>query len=118
MSRPEDNPADDRQPTKEEWDEAMTSTDKSARKFRNKPVKPVEIEAMRLTHANLSDVVAWCNGRDNGAPTDFGVVRSISVPASTGINLAWIGDWIIKSSVGEFSPCRPDIFAATYEEVE
>lgn len=25
------------------------------------------------------------------------------------------GDWIIKGVVGEFYPCKPDIFAATYE---
>ena len=29
-----------------------------------------------------------------------------------------IGDWIIKGVKGEFYPCKPDIFAATYEAVE
>lgn len=27
------------------------------------------------------------------------------------------GDWIIKGVQGEFYPCRPDVFAATYDEV-
>jgi hypothetical protein len=27
------------------------------------------------------------------------------------------GDWIIKGVKGEFYPCKPDIFALTYEEV-
>lgn len=27
-------------------------------------------------------------------------------------------DWIIKGVQGEFYPCRPDVFAATYEEVQ
>ena len=27
-------------------------------------------------------------------------------------------DWIIKGVAGEFYPCKPDIFAATYEVVE
>lgn len=27
------------------------------------------------------------------------------------------GDWVIKGVKGEFYPCKPDIFAATYEEV-
>lgn len=27
------------------------------------------------------------------------------------------GDWIIKGVKGEFYPCKPDIFAATYEPV-
>jgi hypothetical protein len=27
------------------------------------------------------------------------------------------GDWIIKGVKGELYPCKPDIFAATYEPV-
>lgn len=27
------------------------------------------------------------------------------------------GDWIIKGVMGELYPCKPDIFAATYEPV-
>ena len=28
------------------------------------------------------------------------------------------GDWIIKGIKGEFHPCKPDIFEATYEPVQ
>lgn len=28
------------------------------------------------------------------------------------------GDWIIKGVAGEFYPCKPAIFAATYEAME
>ncbi len=28
------------------------------------------------------------------------------------------GDWIIEGIAGEFYPCKPDIFSATYEPVE
>lgn len=28
------------------------------------------------------------------------------------------GDWIIKGVKGEYYPCKPDIFEATYEEVK
>lgn len=35
-----------------------------------------------------------------------------------GIMKADIGDYIIKGVQGELYPCKPDIFAATYEEVE
>ena len=28
------------------------------------------------------------------------------------------GDWIIKGVKGEFYPCKPDIFAATYEPAD
>ena len=32
--------------------------------------------------------------------------------------LAGVGDWIIQGVKGELYPCKPDIFAATYEAVE
>jgi hypothetical protein len=28
------------------------------------------------------------------------------------------GDWIIRGVQGEFHPCKPDIFTATYEEID
>lgn len=28
-----------------------------------------------------------------------------------------LGDWIIKGVKGEFYPCKPDVFEATYEAV-
>lgn len=31
---------------------------------------------------------------------------------------ASVGDWIIKGVKGEFYPCKPDIFAATYEPAD
>lgn len=33
-------------------------------------------------------------------------------------HVASVGDWIIRGIQGEFYPCKPDIFAATYEPVE
>lgn len=35
-----------------------------------------------------------------------------------GVMWASLGDWIIKGIKGELYPCKPDIFAATYEAVE
>ena len=32
--------------------------------------------------------------------------------------LASMGDYIIKGVNGEFYPCKPDVFAKTYEAVE
>lgn len=32
-------------------------------------------------------------------------------------HIATEGDWIIKGVQGEFYPCKPDIFEATYEAV-
>jgi hypothetical protein len=35
-----------------------------------------------------------------------------------GTMVANVGDWIIKGVKGELYPCKPDIFAATYDAVE
>jgi hypothetical protein len=40
------------------------------------------------------------------------------IPTLEGTMCANPGDWIIKGVKGEFYPCKPDIFAATYEPVE
>lgn len=32
-----------------------------------------------------------------------------------GVMRADVGDWVIKGVKGEIYPCKPDIFAATYE---
>jgi hypothetical protein len=41
--------------------------------------------------------------------------RAINIPTLEGVHTASPGDWIIKGIKGEFYPCKPDIFAATYE---
>lgn len=43
---------------------------------------------------------------------------SAIIPTLEGDMLANLGDWIIRGVKGELYPCKPDIFAATYEAVE
>jgi hypothetical protein len=42
----------------------------------------------------------------------------IEIPTLEGVMQAQVGDYIIKGVNGEFYPCKPDIFAKTYEKVE
>lgn len=42
---------------------------------------------------------------------------SLNIATLEGVMLANVGDFIIRGVKGEFYPCKPDIFAATYEEV-
>ena len=42
----------------------------------------------------------------------------IVIPTLEGDHLASPGDWIIKGVKGEFYPCKPDIFEATYEPAD
>lgn len=41
----------------------------------------------------------------------------IVITTLEGDMIASEGDWIIRGVKGELYPCKPDIFAATYEEV-
>ena len=89
----------------------------SVKKYRK---KPVEIEAMQLTDENVDDVAEWCG--EKAAPSlvpwaGRGLKEVLNIFTLEGKMQADCGDYIIKGVQGEFYPCKPDIFAATYEEV-
>lgn len=42
----------------------------------------------------------------------------LEIPTLEGVMTVKVGDWIIRGVNGEFYPCKPDIFAMTYEPVE
>jgi len=42
----------------------------------------------------------------------------LDIPTLEGVMHASPGDWIIRGIQGELYPCKPDIFAATYEPAE
>jgi len=79
-------------------------------KFRK---KPVVIEAVQYLYpgSQASELAAWCGGR----VTPDGVIY---IPTLEGVMSVSINDWIIRGVQGEFYPCKPDIFAATYDPVE
>jgi hypothetical protein len=83
--------------------------------------KPVVIDAFQLQdpdkHADaVEDLHAWAgeHGFTNWSSDEEGIV----IVTLEGDMLARPGDWIIKGVKGEFYPCKPDIFAATYDPVE
>jgi hypothetical protein len=84
--------------------------------------KPVVIEAMQLTSDNYMEVKGWINGDDgrgSAHPAYLGSgAISIGIRTLEGDMRADLGDWVIKGAKGEFYPCKPDIFAATYEPAE
>jgi hypothetical protein len=43
--------------------------------------------------------------------------EALSILTLEGTMMASPGDWVIRGVQGEFYPCKPDIFAATYEPV-
>ena len=73
--------------------------------------KPVIIEAIQWDDKNLSKIDKFMGGIVEIKVTTL-VIHTLE-----GDMEASIGDYIIKGVNGEFYPCKPDIFAKTYEEV-
>lgn len=80
-------------------------------KFRK---KSLVIEAVPFDIRNCNFLIDWagiyCSG-DECSKTWY-------IPTLEGDMRLSPGDWIIKGIKGEFYPCKPDIFEATYESVE
>lgn len=103
----------------------MTNTPSRFRK------KPVEIEAMQLVgdNAQMHAVYQWIEQNTQGSFEPYAdelPSSGVSIDPETGFLLiatlegvmqAKPGDYIIRGVQGEFYPCKPDIFEATYEVV-
>lgn len=78
--------------------------------------KPVVVEAMRFflntTHGELVDFFGplWSKHLECHDGGSYLLIKTLE-----GTMRAEVGDWVIKGVKGEFYPCKPDIFAATYE---
>lgn len=91
--------------------------------------KPIEIEAVKLTWSNWNEVcdfitLPWGDNGVHGVYTKEGVKTDnnadhigLVIPTLEGEMLAVENDYIIKGVQGEFYPCKPDIFHATYEPI-
>lgn len=91
--------------------------------------KPVIIEAKQATGTPVSnrEIIDWT--RDSSTPAFMDTeIRNCSADHPDGFDYPVLkintlegamtvktGDWIIKGVKGEFYPCKPDIFAATYD---
>ncbi len=81
-----------------------------ATKFRK---KPVVVEAIRWTGRNADEVLRFmCPDIPEDAMAFSETVKTLE-----GEMHVSKGDWVIKGIKGEFYPCKPDIFEATYEPV-
>ncbi|SHT85455.1 Uncharacterised protein [Mycobacteroides abscessus subsp. bolletii] len=81
--------------------------------------KPVEIEAKQITDdLSAIDIVGWMNS--HGVSVELSGARrpfALKIATLEGVMLAEPGDWVIRGVAGEFYPCKPDIFAQTYETI-
>jgi hypothetical protein len=99
-------------------------------KFRKKPVVIEAFQMTRERRASNRDWPTWLHEAWNKGWPEPGAVSSEDFPVSNGtddrlviatlegpLTVGW-GDWIIQGVKGELYPCKPDIFAATYEPAD
>ena len=81
--------------------------------------KPAVIEAIQHDGYNVDEVIRFARRQD-------GMARANTSPGGSRMavrtldSLAYLepDDWIIRGVHGEVYPCKPEIFAETYEPVE
>lgn len=78
--------------------------------------RPVVIEAVQFTGSNLFECLRFMGEPESVVnnlelkATDRPIIHTLEGDMYTSP-----GDWIIRGVKGELYPCKPDIFAATYE---
>lgn len=95
----------------------MSESMEAPRRFRK---KPVVIEAMRNEGDNHLAIADWVM-RSQAIGPERKIASHAEGPRLTihtleGDMIAELGDWIIRGVHGEFYPCKPAIFAASYDE--
>jgi hypothetical protein len=92
-------------------------------RYRKKPVV-IEATCWDGTAPSATEIIDWLLGYNAtaryAAPYERTDRRawdepSLAIDTLEGTITASPGDWIIRGVKGEFYPCKPDIFDATYE---
>lgn len=94
-------------------------------KYRKKPVIVDAIEWTGANHGVMYDFLTGFEQRNGPIQTSGAnfhidhkrVNGGLVIKTLEGEHIASIGDYIIKGVKGEFYPCKPDVFKATYEPV-
>jgi len=76
--------------------------------------RPVVVHAVQFTGGNRDEIAEFL-GVPLSSLSPRPVLEIETLSGRTEVNLC---DWIIRGVVGEFYPCKPDIFEFTYEEVD
>ena len=88
--------------------------------------KPVVVEAWQFvlgsddespTSGNAVEIAEWCEGLPMASVDGENATYWIEIATLEGTHKATPGDFVIKGVSGEFYPVKPEIFAATYEQV-
>lgn len=81
--------------------------------------KPVVVEAMQYTVDNIDQFCDWCTDAVVERDIVSGeAILNVYINTLEGVHHVSPYDFGIKGVQGEFYPCKPDIFHATYESVD
>lgn len=78
--------------------------------------KPVVVEAIQYTPDTTAECLRFLKGGGAQHVIIAGVI--IKIVTLEGAMTVKYGDYIVKGVHGEFYPCKPDIFKATYESYQ
>lgn len=86
-------------------------------RFRKKPVviDAIQFDGTPGGAVGVFDTFADMPRGVKFLPDDNLLTGRILIPTKEGEMTASAGDWIIKGIAGEFYPCKPEIFANSYE---
>lgn len=76
--------------------------------------RPLEVEARLVTHETMFEVADWCGGH-----VTLHEAAQVELFGKDGLRMvARLGDYVIEGVDGDFYPCKPDAFDATYSSAE
>lgn len=88
-------------------------------KFRKRPVEVEAVTVVELLRAATGDwqaLPAWIREAYEAVTVLF-LADAVEIRTLEGTMRGEFEDWIIRGVQGELYPCKPKIFAATYEPV-
>ncbi|WP_267244379.1 hypothetical protein [Streptomyces sp. PR69] len=86
--------------------------------------RPIEIDAIQWTGDNINAVMDFMHPQEPVHVNSLSHMRFtdadelVGIQTLEGLMVAGIGDWIVRGVRGELYPCKPDIFAETYEPTD
>lgn len=83
---------------------------------RTADMKGLPIDVRATSYGEVADLLGTSGCSKEPPYWDWSVMAVVET--KEGKHMASPGDWIITGVQGEKYPCKPDIFAATYEPVE
>lgn len=80
--------------------------------------KPVVITAVQWDGGNINELREFCGYELSANLDSASGIHRPTIQTLEGDMRVSVGDYVIRGIQGEFYPCKPEIFEASYEPVE